>query len=114
MGLFDVVEETRDNKSIITVIVASGQERPYYLKKYGMTSKGAFMRNGSASEPMTEKMIEDLFAKRLKISIGKITSPNQALKFEQLRIYYDAMGKTVCQCIMTINRLWERLWERLK
>ena len=95
MGSFDVVEETRDNKSIITVIVASGQERPYYLKKYGMSSKWAFMRNGCASQPMTEKMIENLFANRLKTSIGKITSPNQALKFEQLRIYYDAKGKTL-------------------
>ena len=93
LGLFDVVEETRNNKSIIKVIVASGQERPYYLKKYGMSSKGAFMRNGSASEPMTEKMIEDLFTKRLKTSIGKITSHIQDLKFEQLRIYYDAIAK---------------------
>lgn len=93
MGLFDVVEEYREDKPIIKVIVASGQERPYYIKKYGMSSKGAFMRNGSASEPMTERMIEDLFAKRIKTSIGKIESPNQELKFEQLRIYYDTIGK---------------------
>ena len=93
MGLFDVVEEYREEKPIIKVIVASGQERPYYIKKYGMSSKGAFMRNGSASEPMTERMIEDLFAKRIKTSIGRIESPNQELKFEQLRIYYDTIGK---------------------
>jgi len=93
MGLFDVVEEARDGKSIIKVIVASGQERPYYIKKYGMSSKGAYIRSGSASEPMSEKMIEDLFVKRIKTSIGKIESPNQDLKFEQLRIYYDSVGK---------------------
>ena len=33
MGLFDVVEEVQNNKRIIKIIVASGQERPYYLKK---------------------------------------------------------------------------------
>ena len=57
MGLFDVVEEYKEEKPVIKVIVASGQERPYYIKKYGMSSKGAFMRSGSASEPMTTKMI---------------------------------------------------------
>ena len=44
MGLFDVVEETHKGKPIIKVIVASGQERPYYLKNYGMSPKGVFMR----------------------------------------------------------------------
>lgn len=93
MGLFDVVEESIDNKSIIKLIVASGQERPYYIKKYGMSSKGAFVRSGSAAEPMTEKMIEDLFTKRTRNSISKIQSPNQDLKFQQLHIYYDSIGK---------------------
>lgn len=93
LGLFDVIEETREQKSIIKIIVASGQERPYYIKKYGMSEKGAFIRKGSASEPMTGRIIEDLFSKRTKASIGKIESPNQDLKFEQLRIYYDSVGK---------------------
>lgn len=93
MGLFDVVEEIQDDTTIIKVIVASGQERPYYIKKYGMSSKGAFVRSGSAAEPMTPKMIEDLFAKRTRNSIGKIESPNQDLKFQQLHIYYESMDK---------------------
>ena len=93
MGLFDVVAESREDKAIIKIIVASGQERPYYIRKYGMSPKGAFIRSGSASEPMTEKVIEDLFTKRIKTSIGKIESPNQELKFEQLRIYFDVMDK---------------------
>jgi len=38
-------------------------------------------------------MIEDLFTKQIKTSIGKIESPNQELKFEQLRIYFDVMDK---------------------
>ena len=95
LGLFDVIEETREGKSVIKIIIASGQERPYYLKKYGMSEKGAFIRKGSAAEPMTSKMIEELFAKRIRNSIGKIKSPRQDLKFEQLRIYYDSADKTL-------------------
>ena len=95
MGLFDVVAEKKDNKDIIKLIVASGQERPYYVKKYGLSERGTFIRVGSASEPMPVKMIEDLFAKRTRNSISRIRSHRQDLTFEQLRIYYDSAGKTL-------------------
>src|SRR5689334_18806635 len=52
MGLFDIALETRDDKDIVCITVAAGPEKPYYLKKYGMTEKGCFLRVGSASEPM--------------------------------------------------------------
>jgi predicted HTH transcriptional regulator len=97
MGLFDVVTEIREGKPIIKIIVASGQERPYYIKKYGMSPKGAFIRNGSASDPMNEQMIENLFSKRTRNSIGKIESPNQDLKFQQLKIYYESIDKPLTE-----------------
>nr|NJM02680.1 hypothetical protein [Desulfobacula sp.] len=34
--------------------VAGGLEKLYYLKKYGMTEKGCFLRVGSAAEPMPQ------------------------------------------------------------
>ncbi len=92
MGLFDVVSEERDGKKIIKLIVASGTEKPYYIAKKGMSEKGCFIRVGSASEPMPVRMIEDLFAKRTRNSIGKIVSPRQDLTFAQLKIYYEAQG----------------------
>ncbi len=95
LGLFDVIEETLQGKTILKIIIASGQERPYYLKKYGMSEKGTFIRKGSASEPMTPKMIEELFSKRIRNSIGKIKSPRSDLKFEQLHIYYNAVDKSL-------------------
>jgi ATP-dependent DNA helicase RecG len=95
LGLFDVVSEKRDGKIIIKLIVASGQERPYYIKKYGLSEKGTFIRVGSASEPMPIRMIEDLFAKRTRNNIGKIKAPRQDLKFQQLQIYYDTEEKTL-------------------
>ena len=92
LGLFDVVSEHKDELDIIKLIVASGSEKPYFLKKYGMTEKGAFIRIGTASEPMPQKMIDTLFAKRTRNSISKIKSNRQDLTFEQLKIYYEATG----------------------
>ncbi len=92
LGLFDVIVEEREDKSIIQIIVASGSETPYYVKKYGMSSKGCFIRLGSASEPMNSNMIENLFSRRTRNSLGKICSNRQDLTFEQLKIYYEARG----------------------
>jgi len=92
LGLFDVIVENREDKNIIKIIVASGSETPYYVKKYGMSPKGCFVRLGSASEPMNVTMIEALFSKRTRNSLGKIKSHRQDLTFEQLKIYYEARG----------------------
>ena len=92
MGLFDIVLEKKDDKDIIKIIVASGSETPYYVKKYGMSPRGCFVRLGSASEPMSITMIEELFSKRTRNSLGKIKSHRQDLTFEQLKIYYEARG----------------------
>ena len=97
MGLFDVSTETIESKDVIKITLASGTEKPYYIKKLGMSAKGTFIRIGTAAEPMPLKMIESLFAKRTRNSIGKIKSPNQNLTFEQLRIYYDGAKKTLNQ-----------------
>lgn len=88
LGLFDVALEHFQEQNIIKIILASGSEKPYYIKKRGMSEKGCFIRIGSASEPMPGTMIEDLFSKRVRTTLSKIPSPRQELTFEQLRIYY--------------------------
>lgn len=95
LGLFEIIHEQQQGKSIIKLIVASGRERPYYIKKHGMSEKGCFIRIGSSSEPMPASMIEDLFAKRVRNSLGKIKSHRQDLTFEQLKIYYQEKGLTL-------------------
>ena len=95
MGLFDILLEKRDDKNIVKIIVAGGYEKPYYIKKYGLSEKGAFIRIGSASEPMPSRQIEELFTKRTRYSIGKIKSPKKDLRFQQLQIYYQSMSKTL-------------------
>jgi ATP-dependent DNA helicase RecG len=92
LGLFDVIHETRDGQDVIKVIVAGGLEKSYYLRKFGMSEKGCFIRIGSASEPMPVRMIEELFARRTRNSISRIRAPRQDLSFEQLRIYYQESG----------------------
>lgn len=38
LGIYDVVVLEKDNKKYIKVIIARGNERPYYLKVYGNDS----------------------------------------------------------------------------
>lgn len=93
LGLFDIVSEDREGKAVLKVIVASGSEKPYHLKKYGMSEKGCFIRLGSAAEPMSQKLIEELFSSRTRNSIGIIKAHRQDLNFEQLHIYYQEKQK---------------------
>src|SRR5690606_35804702 len=95
MGLFDVVLEKHVDQDIVKVVVAGGLEKPYYVRKYGMSERGTFICVGSSSEPMPTRMIESLFAKRIRNSIGKIRSPRQDLTFSQLQIYYQGQGKAL-------------------
>ena len=57
MGLFDVVLEKRDGKECIKTTIAGGSDKPYYLKKMGMSERGCFIRVGSASEPMGSLLV---------------------------------------------------------
>ena len=93
MGLFDIAAETRDGRTIVKITVASGIDKPYFKTKYGMTPRGAFIRMGTAAEPMAQEQIDRLFSMRTRNSISKIVSNRQDLSFEQLRIYYDERGK---------------------
>lgn len=88
-GLFDVVVETIDNTDVIKVIISSGTEKPYYLRKKGRTPEGCYIRVGSSKERMTERMIDDMYSKRIKNTLKEIDSPRQELTFNQLKIYYE-------------------------
>lgn len=51
LGLYDVYAEEHDGKTIIHVIVTRGTEKPYYLKRYGQSPIGCYMRVGAACSP---------------------------------------------------------------
>lgn len=92
LGLFDVIVETIDDKDVIKVVISSGPEKPYYLRKKGRTPEGCYIRIGSSKERMTERMIEEMFARRIKNSLKEIESPRQDLTFRQLKIHYEGNG----------------------
>lgn len=89
VGLFDMEIKEYDGKKYLHIIIASGNEKPYYLKKKGMIPEGCFIRVGSSVESMGQKQIEELFAKRTRNSLKNIVSPTQDLTFSQLKIYYE-------------------------
>jgi predicted HTH transcriptional regulator len=89
LGLFEVVQKQVDEKDIIQIIVSCGQQRPYYIRRMGMSEKGCFYRVGSSSQPMSEQMIEELISSRQKVTLQSTPSPRQTLTFRQLRIYYE-------------------------
>lgn len=92
VGFFEIVVEEKNDISYIHVIVAAGNEKPYYIKKYGMCPQGAFIRVGSSYVALTEKQIFDLYSKRTRTSLINILSPVQELSFTQLKIYYESIG----------------------
>lgn len=63
LGLFDVTVEIMENKEVIKVIISSGTEKPYYLRKKGRIPEGCYIRVGSSKERMTERMIDNMYAK---------------------------------------------------
>ncbi len=95
LGLFDVTVETLDGKDVIKIVISSGTEKPYYLRKKGRTPEGCYIRVGSSKERMTERMINDMYAKRTKNSLKEIDSPRQELTFNQLKIYYEEHNITL-------------------
>lgn len=92
VGFFEIIAEQKDSKNILHIIIASGNEKPYYVKKYGMCPQGAYTRVGSYCVQLTEKQIFDLYSRRTRTSLINIISPTQELTFTQLRIYYDEIG----------------------
>jgi predicted HTH transcriptional regulator len=95
LGLFDVVTEGYDSDKVLKVVVSSGGEKPYYLREFGMSPKGCYVRVGASSQPMTTQLIDRMYARRNKLTLVNMPSPDQHLSFNQLRYYYEANGLTL-------------------
>lgn len=92
IGFFEIVVDIKEDKNVIHIIIASGNEKPYYIKKYGMCPLGSYIRVGNGCVQLTEKQIFNLYSKRTRTSLMNIISPQQELTFTQLRIYYEEKG----------------------
>ena len=92
IGLFEILLEVYENETIVHIVVAAGNEKPYYLREKGMTTEGCFTRVGSSVENMTHQTIKSQFSNRTRNSLRKIVSPKQNLNFSQLKIFYEEKG----------------------
>ena len=92
IGLFDVNILTYNDLHYIEIEVASGIEKPYYIKKYGMSPKGCYIRIGTQASPLDQNEIDKLYSKKVKNTLSNMVSPKQNLTFSQLKIYYQEKG----------------------
>jgi predicted HTH transcriptional regulator len=88
LGLFDIYTKKIDEKNVIVVNLASGLEKPYYIKQKGRSEAGCFIRVGTASMPMTEENINKLMSQRHQQSLANIPSRHQKLEFSELILFY--------------------------
>ena len=79
LGLYDIILQEENTLTYIKVNFSSGSEKPYYIKKHGMTPEGCFIRVGSQTQSLTVQMIENLFARRTRNNIRVIEAPRQDL-----------------------------------
>ena len=101
LGLFDILIEKIDGIEIIKVVVSSGIEKPYYLRRKGMSPEGCFIRIGSSNQHMTKEQIESMYSKRLPFRLSNMRSPRQNLTFKQLEIYYSERKLTLNKEFLT-------------
>lgn len=95
LGLFDVVLEEVNEKTIIKVIISTGNKKPYYIRKYGRSPEGCYTRLGNSKQKMTEEMIEEVYGTHHQVSLKDFPSPRKDLTFRQLKIFYDNSDKTL-------------------
>jgi hypothetical protein len=95
LGLFDILVEKIDGVEVIKVVVTSGIEKPYYLRKKGMSPAGCFIRVGSSNQHLTTEQIDAMYAKRIPLRLSNMRSPRQTLTFKQLEIYYSEQKLTL-------------------
>jgi predicted HTH transcriptional regulator len=92
IGLYDIVVLEKNDKKYIKVIIAKGNESPYYIKGMGLTPDSCFIRVGSSIQNMPQHMIDNKLNTKLKPSLRNILSPKQDLTFSQLKIFYEEKG----------------------
>jgi len=95
MGLFNIEHKVEEGKNYIIVTIAGGLEKPYYLRKYGMSPNGCYLRIGTQSSQMNQSTIDGLFSRRVINTLHNVVSPNQQLTFTQLKIFYEEKGYDV-------------------
>ena len=76
-----------EQKHVVEIKVQKGDSL-YYIKKYGRSSQGCFIRVGSTSRSMTEEQINIVHNKYLdsKVKITEISSSIKSPSFQYLKL----------------------------
>lgn len=87
-----------DDKTIIEIKVKKGPSL-YYIKKYGKSATGCYVRMGTSVRSMTEEQIEERYLKTLKkpkLALDEMISPRNDLTFIEFKkillirdVYYN-------------------------
>ena len=87
-----------NGKQVIEVSIKKGNGL-YYIKKYGRSSTGCFMRIGTSARSMTEEQIEREFTTKVmsNLKIIDVESRNQDLTFRYLKMLYADKGFTISE-----------------
>jgi predicted HTH transcriptional regulator len=110
-----------DEKHVVEIKVKKG-DGLFYVKKYGRSSQGCFVRIGSTSRPMTEDQIMVVHNKYLdsKVKITEIAGGIQNPSFQYLKLLLAEKGFTVNEetfannfHLLTTNGEYNRMAELL-
>ena len=93
-----------EQKHVIEIKVRKGEDL-YYIRKYGRSTQGCFIRIGSTCRPMTEEQINKVHNKYLdsKAKITEIASSIEAPTFQYLKLLLTERGFTVNENTFTRN-----------
>ncbi|MBQ8657677.1 MAG: hypothetical protein IJ506_00910 [Clostridia bacterium] len=85
-----------DGKHVVEVKVKKGNAL-YYIKKYGRSTNGCYVRMGTSSRSMTEEQIENYHWKlsKAKVRIIDMDARTQSRTFDYLRMLYKSRGLTL-------------------
>ena len=75
----------KDDKIVISVEVAVGSAKPYYLRDKGLKPTGVYVRRGTASQPLSEAGIRDMIVESYGKSYETCRSLNQELTFNYFK-----------------------------
>jgi len=93
LSLISMTTEKFSDKLVLKITLKEGTEKPYYIKEKGLSESGAFIRIGTSSHPMTQKMIYAFQTKSFPKSLINIEAPEQELTFAELFIHYRRYNK---------------------
>ena len=71
-----------DGKTVVEINIATGTNRPYYIREKGLKPSGVYVRKGSSSQPMTDEGIREMIIQSGRCSYETSRSMNQDLTFE--------------------------------